>query len=232
MYDFHGTECNFVHKRIIGAVGGFIGGGPGGAVGGFLGGGGGQIHGFPAGGRTRAQALAQQRADAARFSFMGRTVAECPGGTKADARGICQQRERGVIPFIQSLVPGGATGFETSGGGEVIMGRYGAGMIPIEEQRLHSTCLPGMVLGNDDICYNRKDLKNNERLYPKGRRPLLTGGDRNAITRAARAARAIQRTEKQLQKMGMLRKPTRRAAPKVSPYRQIGPGGPSIINVE
>jgi len=38
MYDLHDLELNFVHKRFIGAIGGFIGGGPGGALAGFIGG--------------------------------------------------------------------------------------------------------------------------------------------------------------------------------------------------
>ena len=41
MYETHGTECHFVHKRLIGAVGGFLTGGPLGAISGFASGGGG-----------------------------------------------------------------------------------------------------------------------------------------------------------------------------------------------
>ena len=37
-----GDERRFVHRRIGGAIGGFLGGGPAGAVAGFLGGGGGE----------------------------------------------------------------------------------------------------------------------------------------------------------------------------------------------
>lgn len=117
------------------------------------------------------------------------------------------------------------------GGGVAVMGQYGAAMMPDVTQVQTLDCLPGMILGKDNLCYNTRDLTNKERKWPRGRRPLLTGGDRNAITRAARAAKAIQRTEKQLQKMGMLKSPTRRKAPAPRP-RQIGPGGPSIINVE
>ena len=140
----------------------------------------------------------------------------------------------GIVGAIQRALPGGATGYAPAPAGpagQTVMGRYGAGMTPIAELRNHRTCLSGMVLGNDGICYNRKDVTNREREWPRGRRPLLTGGDRNAITRAARAARAIQRTEKQLQKLGMLKKPSRRAAPRPPAMRQLAPG-PSIINVE
>jgi len=117
------------------------------------------------------------------------------------------------------------------GGGQVQMGQFGAAMVPDVDMVETLNCLPGMILGKDSMCYNKRDLTNRERKWPRGRRPLLTGGDRNAITRAARAARAIQRTEKQLQKMGMLRKPTaRRAAPRA---RQITSGEVTrIVNVD
>jgi len=51
-------------------------------------------------------------------------------------------------------------------------------------------------------------------MWPQPRRPLLTGGDLNAISKASRAASRIERQTKRLQKLGMMRKPTsKRAAP-------------------
>jgi len=100
--------------------------------------------------------------------------------------------------------------------GEAVMGRYGAALAPEVEVRQHSQCLPGMVLGNDGLCYNRRDIRNADRMWPKGRAPLLTGGERNAITTARRAARKIETATKSLQKMGMIKKP--------APRRQIRSG--------
>jgi len=112
------------------------------------------------------------------------------------------------------------------------MGRYGAGMVPLVEARRHLDCLPGMVLGTDEICYNRRDLKNAERKYPKGRAPLLTGGERNAISKANRAAKKIERTTKQLQSMGMMKKPNRSVRHRTQTRLLPSHTGPSIINVE
>lgn len=196
--------ASFVHKRIIGGIKGFIGGGPLGAASGFLGGG---------------------------------------QASQAPERGFVDQRFRSrcIPPFFPKpgggceidLVPGSGGGGRGPIGrdqGEVVMGRYGAGMVPVLEERDTRTCLPGMVLGNDGICYNRRDIKNAEREWPKGRRPLLTGGDRNAITKAARAARAIQRTTKSLQKMGMLPKPSSR--PRKPPAAKRLAPGITVIDTE
>ena len=99
------------------------------------------------------------------------------------------------------------------------MGRYGAALHPFVEDRMVRSCLPGMVLGKDVLCYNKRDLTNKEREYPKGRAPLLTGGERNAISKASRAAKKIERTTKQLQKLGMIKKPkTARKSPAALPH--------------
>jgi len=233
MYDLGGTELNFVHRRIIGAVGGFIGGGPAGAIGGFIGGGGGGVtQPLPLTRESKRRRFARESAefvgpDGCRFE-RGVPFARNAGGTCVPTSSIVA-----VGPPVTTLPFTGngrsdPTSFPST---EAVMGRYGAGMPATRVQQERLECLPGMVLGDDEVCYNRRDITNKERKWPKGRAPLLTGGDRNCITRAARAAKAIQRTEKQLQKLGMLKKPTRRAAPRAQAVRQLAPG-PSIINVE
>lgn len=232
MYETHGTACNFVHKRLFGAAKGFIKSGfnPLGAAAGFVGGGGG-------GGREseldRQRRLgirpAQLRAQRRRgeFSSLDLTIPipspiPCVPPFREDPiTGKCKLF-LGTQPGPE---PGGV------GGGNAVMGQYGAALVPDVENIRTLECLPGMVLGTDELCYNKRDLKNDERKWPKGRAPLLTGGERNCITKAAAAARKIQRTEKQLQKLGMLKKPSRRSAPRREPQRLL-PAGPSIINVE
>ena len=93
------------------------------------------------------------------------------------------------------------------------MGRYGAGLEPgsIEIQR--AVCLKGMQLGNDGVCYNKSQITNKQRMWPAGRKPLLTGGDMRAISTAARAGRRMDLATKRLQKMGMMKKPVRRTGP-------------------
>jgi len=230
MNGLHGIQPNssdargFVHKRVIGgiggAVGGFLKGGPagviGGAVGGFVGGG------APA--RTG-----------------------CPPGFNPGPGGGCVPavaKVPGLRGFAQRVIPGGATGFETTlpvlspfqqriareqaarlargepaivtpggtlvidpgavpspqiGTGQAVVGRFGAGMEPMVRQTSVRECARGAVLAVDGLCYNRRDLRNSERFWPRGRRPLLTGGEMRAISTAASAARKLQRKQKDLQ---------------------------------
>jgi len=95
--------------------------------------------------------------------------------------------------------------------GNAVMGRYGAGYVPGSKLVDRAICLPGDVGGTDGICYPKKSLTNKERAWPAGRKPLLTGGDMRAISIAARAAARLERTQKRLQKIGLMKKPSRRA---------------------
>ncbi len=239
---FHGIQPNrsdargFVHKRIggaiVGGVKGFVRGGPtgviGGAVGGFVGGG----------------------APAATVCPPGFGVG--PGGQCVAAVG----RVPGVRGFLQRVIPGGETGFQTTaeptmferrirrqrrarerrglsgvvgggmgglpfdieeqqvsqnGTGQAVVGRFGAGIEPSIRMQDIRDCPRGMVLAVDDLCYNRRDLRNSERFWPRGRRPLLTGGEMRAISTAASAAKKLQRKQKDLMKLGLLKKPAARA---------------------
>jgi len=98
---------------------------------------------------------------------------------------------------------------------QAIAGQYGAGFIPGTKLVDVATCGRKQVLGSDGICYNKGQISNSQRMWPKGRKPLLTGGDMNAITTANRAARRVEATTKRLQSMGMMKKPApRRAVPR------------------
>ena len=102
-------------------------------------------------------------------------------------------------------------------GGDVVMGRYGAAETPGQKIVNRAVCRPGMVVGDDGLCYNRSQIKNSERQWPRGRRPLLTGGDMRAISVAARAGARLERTTKRLQKIGLMKKPSK-------PQRRITSG--------
>jgi len=97
--------------------------------------------------------------------------------------------------------------------GDVVMGRYGAGEMPGNMVVNRAICRPGMVVGDDGVCYNRTQIRNSQREWPRGRRPLLTGGDMRAISVAARAGKRLERTTKRLQKIGLMKK--------AAPRRQI-----------
>ena len=225
----------FVHKRIggaiVGGVKGFVRGGPtgviGGAVGGFVGGG------APAGiapsvarfnARKAAERAAAGLAPIAPFAQRFGTTA-CPPGFTPGPGGCVAA----VVPvpglrgFAQRIIPGGETGFEvtapavmpspqngTQAVGLATLGRFGAAVEPTVRMQDIRECPRGMVLAVDGLCYSRRDVRNSERFWPRGRRPLLTGGEMRAISTAASAARKLQRKQKDLQELGLLPKPTAR----------------------
>jgi len=225
-YDLYGGPgaAGFIHKRIGGAVKGFVTSGfnPLGALGGFVGGGGG------GGGTPQRRRLGRAPVGAVHPStaIARRSVssnAGCPQGAWLDSRGRCRTdsgsgtvrtvgRVAGIIRAAQALVPGGRTGFEglrqaAGMANDVVMGRYGAAYVPGSMMVDRAVCLPGDVVGDDGLCYPRKSLKNDERAWPRGRRPLLTGGEMRAISIASRAAGRLTRTAVRLQDMGLIKKP-------------------------
>jgi len=133
----------------------------------------------------------------------GRRLLPCPQGFRHDVRsGQCE--------------PGGGQAV-----GEAVMGNYGAGLVPSSMIIDRQVCLRGMQLGNDGVCYNRSQIRNNQRMWPAGRKPLLTGGDMRAISTAARAGRRLEGATKRLQRLGMMKKPARRGVPRVQHQRLL-----------
>ncbi len=111
---------------------------------------------------------------------LGGEIGSCPRGFRPDfITGICEP----------------AAGQEF---GEAVMGRYGAGLVPGSRLIDRAVCLSGMVVGDDGICYNRAQISNKQRMWPAGRKPLLTGGEMNAIRIADRAKGRVARTAKRL----------------------------------
>lgn len=207
---FEQAPLAFVHKRIGGAIGGFVSGGFTGAASGFIRGGGGGRPSTRTGGQPTVSLHNVPRS----------LTAGCRAG-QTRVNGVCRTRTTGVRGIIERLVPGGRSGFEPAGA--AVMGQFGAALEPFVEDRMVRTCLPGMVLGRDGLCYNRRDLSNKERAYPKGTRPLGTPGEMAALRKAASFGRRMETTIKRMQKIGVIKKPApRKAAPKM-----IGPGGPS-----
>lgn len=96
--------------------------------------------------------------------------------------------------------------------GEATLGQYGAGMVPGIMQISRGVCARGMLLGNDGICYNKGQISNRQRMWPAGRKPLLSGGDMRAISIAARAGKRMEGATKRLQRLGMMKKPVRRGS--------------------
>jgi len=93
--------------------------------------------------------------------------------------------------------------------GDAVMGRYGAALTPGSMIIDRAVCLRGMQLADDGLCYNKSQISNKQRMWPAGRKPLLSGGDMRAISIAARAGRRLEGATKRLQRLGMMKKATR-----------------------
>lgn len=122
------------------------------------------------------------------FAPTGGSGVTCPDGTLS------------ILGRCVDIQPGGATqgaGLVVSGG-EPVLGRYGVAMVPQAVERVRRRCPRGMVLGMDNLCYNKRDLRKNERKWNPGRKPLLTGGELNAISTALSAAKKLDRQKKRL----------------------------------
>lgn len=98
---------------------------------------------------------------------------------------------------LTALPPGGDPAF-TAPVGEAVKGRYGAGLRPGQRTVDRLVCPGGWVLGDDDVCYER--LARSRRKWDPGMKPLLTGGDRAAIRKAASAANKLKRARKGIKK--------------------------------
>ena len=130
-------------------------------------------------------------------------------GRPADGRFPPPTRAQADIRMREGLAVDPAAGVP-------VMGRFGAGTEPEIFMTDTRRCPRRSVLGVDGICYNKGDLKNADRWWPRGRRPLLTGGEMRAISTASSAAKKLQRKQKQLESLGLLKRPaprTRRALP-------------------
>ncbi len=144
-------------------------------------------------------------------------------------------RDTPTSPCTLDLVPGPIGGRRTpvaaGPAGAASVGQFGVGMEPGIVNRAIRVCLKGMQLGSDGLCYNKGILTNKQREWPRGRRPLLTGGEMAAISKASRAAGRLERTTKRLQKIGLVKTPKSRAR---APRRIAAavPAGTSIVNVE
>lgn len=157
----------------------------------------------------------------------GNGSAQVPGASNLVATGTCPDGSLKVAGKCLDLQPGGSV----SGGGmvlnygEAVMGRYGAALVPAMTSTTVHRCPRGAVLGNDGLCYNKRDLRRSDRMWVPGRKPLLTGGDLNAISKASRAAAKMKTQSKRLQKLGLLPKPKSGRAP-------ARRARPSIVNID
>ena len=203
-YDLHGAEGGFfsaVGGALKGAVGGFIGSGgnPLAAIGGGISG--------AIGGDEYDEPAVQTTMPAFGPS------SPCNSPMVRDQNGLC------VFPSSPGDISvGGVVG----GGGQLVHGRYGIAMAPQAIPNVRRRCPDGMVLGKDSLCYNKRDLRKSERKWNPGRKPLFTGGDLNAISRASKLE---DRAKKIAQDLGFNVRTNAAAARDSARRKRVGRGG-------
>jgi len=149
-----------------------------------------------------------------------RKTAGCPPGLSRDASGNCVSTTE-LEGFRAARAQGFVNGVQQKGTvsgregqllpfGEAVMGRFGAGLKPAVFSQQRRACPRGSVLGapeadGSSLCYNKRDISNRERAWPRGRRPLLTGGEMRAISIASSAATKLAKKQKQLVKLGLMK---------------------------
>jgi len=218
-YFDQGMALGFVHRRIFGGIRGALTGGITGAAAGFISPGG--------GGGSEGQSGSAVVPSAVGDSTPGLTLADpgrsrlerCPPGSVRDTFGRCGRSGRaevtsapiqvgplGIDPF--AILPGGDPFITIDRTTDRVPMIGLTATSPLRDQQVVRRCPgKGRVLGADALCYDRKSIRADQRMWPPGRKPLLTGGDLNAISRAARAAGRMKTQQKRLQKLGLLPKP-------------------------
>ncbi len=219
-----GDERAFIHKKILGAVGSIAGilpipgAGIVGTVARTLAGGGG-----PARATVPRALTARPSQTSAAEKELGRNV-KLGGGVTIGRRGFAPLAGAGlpcVPPFRRApdgsckLFLGDRPGPDGEAPmGDAVMGMHGVGVAPGIMSINRSVCGRKMVLGDDRICYN-KGLSNSKRMWPKGRRPLVTGGEMNAVTIASRVGKRLDNAASKLRAQGLMKPlPKRKAAPR------------------
>jgi hypothetical protein len=137
----------------------------------------------------------------------------CPTGYEWDGT---QCRVAGVPGTVQRTVPGGATGYMEVG--QVAQGRYGAAELPAQVGTVTNSrgetgpllrCRKGLVLGDDDLCYRKGDLRRDERKWPPGTKPLLTGGEVRMLRKIDSLQNKVQKAWARAGKPGQRKAPPR-----------------------
>jgi len=178
---------------IKGAVGGFVTGGPAGALGGAA-------LGAISSGGARRPTVGSQVMRGVGTASMALVPQGCPPGSS------------GIPPFCIDLVPGGG-----GSGSGILVGQgeprrtpamIGASAVTpfIKNVQVHR-CSRGSVLGIDGLCYDKRTLRKDQRKWVPPRKPLMTGGDLNAIAKAARAANRMKGAQRRLERLGLLKRP-------------------------
>ena len=225
-----GDERPFIHKKILGGISAITGAIPiipGSSVVS-------RITGALAGGGARMPTARVTPVAIATRSF-GQDVKfpEFAGGVAPGADCLIPFQRRDPRDGKCKFALGERVGRDDQPIGDVVMGQYGAGEVPGVMAVDRSVCRRGMQLGNDGVCYNKTQISNKQRMWPAGRKPLLTGGEMRAIGIAARAGRRMDGATKRLRKLGMMKAlPASRRAPSKGKALVVKEAGPGSVTVQ
>lgn len=182
-----GDERGFIHKKILGVIGDIGGSLP--VVGGVI-----STASRLLRGQQKRQGIDAKFGNGAELLTTsairsnGRAGnGECPRGSRPDYRtGRCE------LGAGQEL-------------GEPVMGMHGAGTAPGIMAIERAVCGRKQVLGDDGVCYHKTQISNSKRMWPRGRRPLVTGGEMRAVAIASRAGARLDKATTRLRGMGLMR---------------------------
>lgn len=133
----------------------------------------------------------------------------CPTGY-VWRNGQCEKE--GIVGWGQRTIPGGATGVAPYQPGYVA--GYGVpGSSPQARQQTTLRCLPGMVLGRDNLCYPKRMLRPSDRKHPPGTKPLLTGGEMKTLRKIGSLQKKVQKAWTTAGKPGNRPAPKKKFAP-------------------
>jgi len=181
---------------IVGGLTGLVTGGPAGALIGA-------VTGAVGGGETTTSPGTQPTGYTVPTITTG-----CPTGYKYQ-NGQCVVE--GVTGLLQRAIPGGQTGtLPSTGYGNAVMGGFG---IPALEPAVVGQinggpilrCPAGSVLGKDNLCYQKGTITNKQRKWPKGPRPLLTGGEMKTLRKVKSLENKVKRAWQTAGKPGQTR---------------------------
>ena len=175
----------FVHRRIGGAIGGLLTGGPVGALGGFLGGGNPVI---PTG----------------TTDFTSRMTRPSGGGPPCPGAWSVKGPDGSCID-LSALGPGGRpalTSRDPRANGMPFDPLMHHPHEPFIDEVAVRRCGKGHVLSYQGLCVSKKELKNSDRMYPKPPRPLGTRSELKAVRVASSFGKRLKKNEKRLAKLG------------------------------
>lgn len=123
------------------------------------------------------------------------TPGQCPQGYQWNGQ---QCVATGFAGTIQQWLPGGQTGTMQDQFGQAVMGGFGIpAMVPAQVGTINGgpilRCPTGAVLGKDNLCYQKGSIPNKHRKWPKGPRPLLTGGEMKTLRKVKSLENKVKR---------------------------------------